>query len=167
MQFFVQKYAEKSVSSTDFTKTFEEYTSKIGKEYMISQLKWDQWIYQPGKFPIEFDFSTTDSKKADDLALAYIDAEGKQSPDNFKVFKDFTEETQLVFLDKLRKSETNLTAEILKKIDSDYHFTESHDPKIKQRWFWMGLIKDYQPVFEKAHQFVSSQGKTENLQFIY
>lgn len=44
---------------------------------MISQLKWDQWIYQPGKFPIDFDFSTTDSKKADDLALAYIDAEGK------------------------------------------------------------------------------------------
>ena len=31
----------------------------------------------------------------------------------------------------------------------------------------MGLLKDYSPVFEKAHQFVSSQGKTENLQFIY
>ena len=77
MQFFVEKYAEKSVTSKDFTKTFEEYTSKIGKEYMISQLKWNEWIYQPGKFPIEFDFSTTDSKKADDLALAYIDAEGK------------------------------------------------------------------------------------------
>jgi len=36
MQFFVEKYAEKSVTSKDFTKTFEEYTSKIGKEYMIS-----------------------------------------------------------------------------------------------------------------------------------
>ena len=53
----------------------------------------------PGKFPIEFDFSTTDSKKAESLALAYIDAEGKESPENFQAFKEFSENTQLVFLD--------------------------------------------------------------------
>lgn len=131
MQFFVQKFAQQSVNSKDFTNAFEEFTTKNGKGYMISQLKWDQWIYQPGKFPIEFDFSTTDSKKADSLALAYIDNEGKQSPENFQAFNEFKEETKLIFLDRLRKSESNLTSEILKKIDDDYKLTASTDPKIK------------------------------------
>ena len=44
----------------------------------------------------------------------------------------------------------------MQRIDNDYKFTESKDPKIKQRWFWLGIIQDYKPVFEKAHEFVST-----------
>lgn len=53
------------------------------------------------------------------------------------------------------------------RIDGDYHLTDSKDPKIKQRWFWLGIVQGYTPVYEKAHEFISTQGKTENLQFIY
>lgn len=72
-----------------------------------------------------------------------------------------------MFLDKLRGKWGNLDNDTLAKIDKDYHFTDSNDSKIKQRWYWLGIVRDYAPVFEKAHQFVSTQGKTENLQFIY
>jgi hypothetical protein len=46
-------------------------------------------------------------------------------------FLKFPENTQLIFLDTLRRSERNVTMEILKKVDEDYHFTTSVDPKIK------------------------------------
>lgn len=53
------------------------------------------------------------------------------------------------------------------RIDKDYDFTHAADSKIKQRWYWLGIVADYKPVMEEAHKFVSTQGKTENLQFIY
>jgi hypothetical protein len=43
----------------------------------------------------------------------------------------FSEETKLVFLDKLRQKWGSLDNDTLAKIDSDYHFTDSADPKIK------------------------------------
>ena len=63
--------------------------------------------------------------------------------------------SKLVFLDKLRDSYTQVNPAIMQKIDEDYQFTDSLDPKIKQRWFWLGLIVDYKPVYNKAHEFVS------------
>jgi hypothetical protein len=44
----------------------------------------------------------------------------------------------------------------MERIDDDYNFTNSVDPKIKQRWYWLGLVLDYPPVYEKAHEFVST-----------
>ncbi len=55
----------------------------------------------------------------------------------------------------------------MERIDKDYGFTDSLDPKVKQRWYWLGLLQNYAPVYEKAHEFIRTQGKTENLQFIY
>jgi hypothetical protein len=101
------------------------------------------------------------------LAEVYNQLEGRKSPDDFAEFRDFSENTKLVFLDKLREDWSNLKPETLAQIDKDYNFTQSVDPKIKQRWYWLGLVVDYDPVFEKAHEFVSTQGKTENLSFIY
>jgi hypothetical protein len=59
----------------------------------MNQVKWDKWIYDSGKFPIDFDFSTPESKLAESLADAYITLEGKSSPDNFQIFKKFPENT--------------------------------------------------------------------------
>ena len=49
----------------------------------MNQVKWDKWIYGAGKFPVDFDFSTPESKQAELLAEAYITLEGKSSPENF------------------------------------------------------------------------------------
>ena len=39
--------------------------------------------------------------------------------------------TKLIFLDKLRENYSEITPEIMQRIDIDYKFTESKDPKIK------------------------------------
>jgi hypothetical protein len=67
MQRFIQKYKEQSVTSKDFSDTFEEFISnKFANETkakieILSQLKWDQWLYTSGAFPQTFDFSTVQS----------------------------------------------------------------------------------------------------------
>ena len=66
-------------------------------------------------------------------------------------------------MDKLRENHASVTPNVMEQIDHDYDFTNSVDPKIKQRWYWLGLMKRYPPVFQKAHEFISTQGKTENL----
>ena len=67
----------------------------------------------------------------------------------------FSEAAKLIFLDKLRENKDFVTKDILARIDADFNFTMSNDPKIKQRWFWLGLSLDYEPVFEQAHKFIS------------
>ena len=64
MQAFIKKYREKSVTSKDFSDTFEDFISNefkndtIAKTQIMSQLHWDKWLYTSGRFPVEFDFST-------------------------------------------------------------------------------------------------------------
>lgn len=92
---------------------------------------------------------------------------GSGSPTDFEVFKDYDAKNKLIFLDKLRENWSQVDSSVLERIDNDYHFTDSLDPKVKQRWYWLGLVQNYAPVYEKAHEFIKTQGKTENLQFIY
>lgn len=78
-----------------------------------------------------------------------------------------SEYEKLIFLDKLRDDYNLISMDTLTRLDGDYDFTNSLDPKILQRWLWLGITLDYAPAMEQAKQFVSTQGKTENLQFIY
>ena len=39
--------------------------------------------------------------------------------------------TKLIFLDKLRENYSEISPDIMQRIDDDYKFTESKDPKIK------------------------------------
>jgi len=171
---YVRTFYQGSATSRDFINTFQsfiEQTAFKGQpeklKQVSEQLDWNQWIYGPGKLAVDMDFSTATSQKSQQLAQEYQDLKGASSPDGFDVFKDYDAKNKLIFLDKLRENWSQVDAQILERIDNDYHFTESLDPKVKQRWYWLGLVQNYAPVFEKAHEFVRTQGKTENLQFIY
>jgi hypothetical protein len=61
------------VTSQDFTNTFEAFIKSDIKDQtlqkkILSQLDWKHWIYAPGKFPVEFDFTTAQSNISSDLA---------------------------------------------------------------------------------------------------
>lgn len=53
------------------------------------------------------------------------------------------------------------------KIDADWNLTSTNNPEVKQRWFPIGIEKNYAPVFEPAHEFVSVQGRMKYLNPIY
>jgi hypothetical protein len=61
MQKFIKKFYESSATSKDFTDTFDSFvteTFKNDSKKIQSQLQWNEWIYQPGHFPVKFDFMT-------------------------------------------------------------------------------------------------------------
>lgn len=95
------KYAQKSVTSQDFTKTFETFIKDQHQNKYLAQLHWNQWIYSPGKFPIDFDFSTEQTQMTQNLAEAYTQLDGR-SPNNYEQLENFTQPAKLIFLDKLR-----------------------------------------------------------------
>ena len=89
MKTFIAKYARKSVNSKDFTDTFDEFL-KAEKKPIQNLIQWKKWIYTPGKFPIDFDFSTSQTNQSQSFAEIYIQLEGKQSPRDINQFKNFS-----------------------------------------------------------------------------
>jgi hypothetical protein len=88
MHHFISKYQEKSVTSLDFTSTFESFIKSDVKDQteqkkILSQLDWNHWIYASGKFPVEFDFTTAQSNISSQLAEDYEAGEGRKSPKGF------------------------------------------------------------------------------------
>lgn len=60
-----------------------------------------------------------------------------------------------------------LTYEIISTIDNDLHCTKDPNPEVKQRWLSVGMASFYEPVYEPAHEFVSTQGRLKYLTPIY
>ena len=52
-------------------------------------------------------------------------------------------------------------------IDSDFSVTDDPNPEVKQRWLPLCLAKLYDPSYDVAHEFVSSQGRLKYLTPIY
>jgi len=44
---------------------------------------------------------------------------------------------------------------LMTKIDADLDITADPNPEVKQRWYPLGIMKGYMPVFPYAHDFVS------------
>ena len=43
-------------------------------------------------------------------------------------------------------------------VEFDFMVTANPNPKVKQRWLPLGLSLKYEPVYDAAREFVSSQG---------
>lgn len=56
---------------------------------------------------------------------------------------------------------------ILARIDADLDCTATLDPEVKQRWFPTGLGLNYDPVYEPAHTWISSMGRSKYLTPVY
>ena len=84
------------------------------------QLDWDEWLNGAGPFTFQNDFSTKNSKEVISLAAQLTDTERNSLdalPENSKDLMNVSEETKLVFLDKLRGKWGNLDNDTLAKID--------------------------------------------------
>lgn len=63
--------------------------------------------------------------------------------------------------------QSEVTTDIMAKVDADYNLTNTVDPECKQRWFPLGIYTGYSDVMEPAHTFVCSQGRLKYLTPIY
>jgi len=62
---------------------------------------------------------------------------------------------------------SEVTLEILTKIDTDLNITGTLDPNCKEVWFPLGIKKGYASVTEPAHTFISTQGRMKYLKPVY
>ena len=117
--------------------------------------------------PEPLDFTTPKAVESASLASEYITLNGTGSPAAYQDYFTYYSNLKVVFYDQLQTQYDELNTAILTKIDADYDTTDDIDPEVKQRWYPICLSLFYDPVYDPAHQFVSSIGRLKYLSPIY
>lgn len=152
----------------------DNYT-KEEHDDIVAKVDWMTWMNEPGFSPIDhslyLNFTSADSAEAYDLADRYTALQGGLTGDKTvkKRFDSWYPNKQVLFVDRLTENTAagKMTYTILKAIDAEIMITDSIQPEVMQRWYPLGIEMHYMPVFEKAHTFISEQGRMKYLNPIY
>lgn len=105
MRQYILAFSETSVVTDDLRFSWEDFVEDHfdadETNRIIGEVDWDAWIYQAGLPPVHLDFTTKASNESSDLADAYIQLEGKSSPENYKIFGDYYSNLKVIFLERL------------------------------------------------------------------
>ena len=74
---------------------------------------------------------------------------------------------KVIFLDVLCLDYSEVTSDILARIDSDLSITNSTDPEVKVRWFFISILSRYDAATSAAGTFVSQTGRVKYLYPLY
>lgn len=99
--------------------------------------------------------------------MEYIKLGGSSSPTNFSEYFGYYSNLKVVFHDTLQTYYSQVNTAILERIDADLGCTADLDPEVRQRWYPTGLGLDYTPVYEPAHTWISSMGRSKYLMPVY
>jgi len=116
---------------------------------------------------VPLDFTTELSNEAVSLALEYIRLGGKSAPADKDQYFKFDSNLKTIFHSTLLENQADVTLAILALVDSDFSVTADPNPEVKQRWLPLGLSLSYNPAYNAAHDFVSSQGRLKYLTPVY
>lgn len=174
LQFYMKSHSLTSITTIQLRETWEFFVERkipglSGAQVntILASVDWESWMYKSTLAPVKFDFTTPESDQATQLALGYIALNGTGSPANFTAYKDYYSNLKVVFHDTLETNIDKVNIAILERIDADYNCTFDIDPEVKQRWFPVGLTLNYQPVYEPAHTWISSMGRSKYLTPVY
>ena len=174
LNFYISQHKLTSITTIELRQTWEffvEYmipdlTSKQVND-ILAAMDWSEWLYKTGLSPVPLDFSTPESDQSTALALEYISLNGTASPSNFDVYFTYYSNLKVVFHDTLQNNYKDVNIAILTRIDADLGCTADIDPEVKQRWYPTGLGLYYQPVYDPAHTWISSMGRSKYLKPVY
>lgn len=99
--------------------------------------------------------------------MAYIALNGSASPSNYADYFSFYSNLKVIFYETLSSHQSEFGIDVLSLVDSDYGTTADPDPEVKQRWLPLGLRMQYQPAYDAAHTWVSTQGRCKYLTSVY
>lgn len=167
----VLKHSQQSVGYKAFVKVFNNFVDATYNETEAANIKgkmdWETWVRAPGLPPQDLlDFTTTNLTEAQNLANEYIKTPS-QSPANFTEYNSWYSSLKVIFLEQLIARESEVTLDLIKRIDADLNISGSVDPEVKQRWYPLGIRMKYEDVTPKAHNFISSMGRMKYLTPIY
>jgi hypothetical protein len=110
---------------------------------LLGDISWNEWKYIAGTDPTgTLNFETTNSKRAQQLALDFIALGGNSSPANYMQYNYWYSNLKVVFLQTLQSSDA-VNLDVVTKIDSDLNITADTDPEVKMRWYAICLYLYY------------------------
>jgi leukotriene-A4 hydrolase len=133
---YLNNYRGQSVSYLDFRLYFNQWLREnylpADAETAIEKVDWNAWVLTPGAIPAVLNFSTPNATLFADLAIQYVQTQGRgASPTNYTDFVETTNPNlKVIFLDKLVSLNSQVTPEIMLKIDSDLKITGDKNPEL-------------------------------------
>jgi len=142
-------------------------TNQTMAENIVQAVNWTLWIKESGGSPVPLKFSTNTSIAASVLADDYINRGGNSSPANFTEYSTYYSNLKVVFLLEFLARLSEMTPDIIFRIDRDLNITGDPNPEVKQRWYPLAIYVGYFPAFQSAHDWVSSQGRMKYINPVY
>jgi len=175
LRFYMREHSLTSITTIQLRETWEffvEYKipglSAMDVNNILMKMDWSTWLYQTGLAPVWQDFNTVESDQSAALARAYISLGGASSPPNAaSEYNGYYSNLKVVFHDTLQSHYDQVNLDILERIDADLNCTADLDPEVRQRWYPTGLGLNYEPVYEPAHKWISSMGRSKYLTPVY
>merc|ERR1719253_120098 len=174
LNYYIKEHSLTSITTIDLRQTWEFFIQKksgldgVRSNEVLASVNWELWMFGIGTAPQgNLNFDTSQADLATELALEYISLNGTASPDSYLSYNDFYSNLKVVFHNTLEANIDSVTIAILEKIDADYNCTGDIDPEVRQRWYPIGIDKDYQPVYDPAHEWISSMGRIKYLTPVY
>ena len=174
LQFYMKQHSLTSITTIQLRETWEFFVERMipglsGAQVnqILAAVDWQAWMYESTLAPEPLDFSTPESDQAAQLALDYIALNGTGSPANYSAYFSYYSNLKVVFHDTLATNIKDVNENILERIDADLNCTADIDPEVKQRWYPVGLTLNYTPVYEPAHTWISSMGRSKYLAPVY
>ena len=142
----------------------------------MAKMNWMEWVYGTGLSPKSsgLTLDTIPQLEAKNISDGYIELKGEASPTNYQAFTNWDSNMQVIFCLDLKEellnnaTITNQTKlAILTHIDADLNITGTKDPEVRNIWYPMGLLMNYESVKEPAHLFISSMGRLKYLTPVY
>jgi leukotriene-A4 hydrolase len=168
LRLYINTFAEQAITSDDFKQLYEQFVKDNfpNATEIISVTQWDVWITSPGLPPVTLDFRTDELEEAHSLARAYVTLAGASSPPNKSEFDGFFPAQKVAFVQELGGHDS-VDAALMAYIDSDLDLTNIMDPRVKNRWFVLGIKKFYEPIMEPAHAWAAVQGRNAYIRPIF
>ncbi len=174
LNFYIRQHSLTSITTVKMRATWEYFVENMIPDLtpeevneILAAIDWSTWLYEPGLSPVPLDFNTDLSDQSRAMALEYISLNGTGSPSNFNLYNDYYSNLKVVFHDTLEAKIDEVNTAILERIDADLNCTADIDPEVRQRWYPIGLTKFYDPVYDPAHAWISSMGRSKYLDPVY
>ena len=163
LRFYYKKFAFKTLNSTTFQETFLEY---FKDNEGLNDIDWDTWLYKPGMPIWKPDFDESLAQDCWDLAREWQEWDPSTPISFSKNFSDFTPQQQEEFLGTLKNGDP-LEITKLEKMSELYELDKSPSIPLFFTWTRLGLKAKWDKSFEKALEFVNSQGEIRFVKPVY
>ena len=171
-QFFQNYFAYfkyKSVDYYDFKNYFIDFCKNSNvTDDTLNKIDWDAWIFQPGRCPIENDFSNVYKEEMDKVYDKFLKEEFDVELE--KEFRKFTHTSKTVFMNQLEQREEFLTDKQHDFLTKNLQLYTGQDFLVSTNYFRLILArtdKFYEHEEESLINYLSNNGALDYMTGLY